>query len=136
MKTRLDQIGFGWPVGARLAQALLAAVAVMGATQTLADEPAEIVAGKRIFSVHCASCHGLNGTGGAGPNLTDEASIFGNGYYDIFDVVLNGVKDKPMESWRDRLTVAEIEQVTAYIVSLHGSRPGAKPATNPLRYRM
>ncbi len=99
-------------------------------------EGSDIVAGKRLFTIHCTSCHGLNGTGGAGPNLTDQTSLHGNGYYDIFDIILNGVKGKPMEAWRDRLTVAEIEQITTYVFSLLASRPKTEESTNPLRYRM
>ena len=114
--------------------------AMLGATLLLlvapelrAEEP-DLAAGKRLFVTNCTSCHGLNATGGAGPNLTDQNYLHGDGYYDIFDVILNGVKNKPMEPWRDRLTVPEIEQVTAYVFSLKDSRPNAKEPTNSYGY--
>jgi mono/diheme cytochrome c family protein len=95
---------------------------VLGTVCARAEEP-EHDAGKRLFDIHCTHCHGLNGTGGAGPNLTDQTTVHGDGYYDVYDVILNGVRNKPMVSWRDRLTGPEIEQVTDYVFSLMNTRP-------------
>ncbi len=114
---------------------ILLCAAILSAASLAAAEDPEIEAGTRLFATHCAACHGLNGTGAAGPNLTDQASTHGNGYYDIFDVILNGVKDKPMEAWRDRLTVPEIEQVTAYVFSLQASRPKDEETDKSFGYR-
>ena len=119
----------------RLALFLLLALAF--APPAMAENNDAIEAGKALFSTHCTSCHGIAARGAAGPNLTDAATYFGNGYYDFFDVILNGVKDKPMEAWRDRLTVPEIEQICAYLVHLQETSSNATEATNELgRYRM
>jgi mono/diheme cytochrome c family protein len=119
----------------RLAPFLFFALAF--ALPAQAEEDAAVLAGEKLFATHCSSCHGVAGRGAAGPNLRDEATVHGNGYYDIFDVILNGVKNKPMEAWRDRLSVAEIEQICAYIVYLQANNEGAPQASNDLgRYRM
>ena len=111
-------------------------IALAFALPAKADD-ADIAAGAALFATHCSSCHGIAARGAAGPNLRDEATYYGNGYDDIFDVILNGVKNKPMKAWRDRLTVSEIEQICTYIVHLQNTNDGATEATNELgRYRM
>ena len=39
---------------------------------TALTDPAEIAKGKNIFLTNCATCHGKEGQGGAGPNLTND----------------------------------------------------------------
>ena len=45
--------------------------------------------GKRTFSIHCAQCHGIGGTGGGhsrnGPSLTDDFTIYGEQFEDIYN---------------------------------------------------
>jgi cbb3-type cytochrome c oxidase subunit III len=120
-----------------MARALICTLAaLLLAAPTQADEAA-VAAGKKLFSTHCSPCHGVGARGAAGPNLRDEATLHGNGYAEIFEVILNGVKDKPMRAWRDRLSLPEIEHICAYIKHLQANTEGAPAATNELgRYRM
>ncbi|MFP6757853.1 MAG: cytochrome c [Alphaproteobacteria bacterium] len=114
--------------------AALAAVSVLwlSATASYADD-IDIDAGKRLFTTHCTSCHGIGGIGGAGAKLDDDDSLHGERMIDIVFTIMNGVKNKPMKPWRGRLTMAEIEQVAAYVRSLHGTSTAAK-ATNDYGY--
>ncbi|MCX7649094.1 MAG: c-type cytochrome [Flavobacteriales bacterium] len=86
--------------------------------------------GRKIFIENCATCHGENGGGGAGPNLTDEYWLHGGGVKNIFKLVKYGFIQKGMPPWEDKLTPFQIQKVTSYVLSLQGSNPpgGLPPA--------
>lgn len=80
--------------------------------------------GKTVFAARCAACHGPNGEGQIGPNLTDNYWIHGGGQIaDVIQVVKTGVTAKGMPAWETMISGAEINSVAAYIVSLKGSNP-------------
>lgn len=88
------------------------------------DKSAETIAGgKAIFDQNCVACHGANGEGGIGPNLTDDYWLHGGNIKAIFRTVKRGVPDKGMIAWEQQLSPAQIAQVSNYIVSLHGINP-------------
>ena len=93
-----------------------------------AELEADIKEGKRTFQIYCAECHAVGGTGGAGPNLTNEFTLHGDEYEDILRVVTNGVRDAAMPTWGQKLSKDRIRKVAAYVFSLKGTRPtGKKP---------
>ncbi len=88
---------------------------------------ADIAEGKGIFTKNCAACHLENGGGSVGPNLTDDYWIHGGGVKNIFKVITEGVPAKGMISWKSQLTPKQIQKVSSYILTLHGTNPpGAK----------
>ena len=90
-------------------------------------------AGAITFSAYCAACHGGNGEGLIGPNLTDDYWIHGNAPSDLFNVVTNGVLDKGMTPWESVLTVEERAHLVAYLNTLVGTNPdNAKEAQGEL----
>jgi cytochrome c oxidase cbb3-type subunit 3 len=82
-----------------------------------------IESGKKIFVDNCLQCHGPDGQGGIGPNLTDKAWIHGNLYADTVRTVAEGVPVKGMITWKTRLSAEQIHQVTSYIYTLRGTTP-------------
>ena len=87
----------------------------------------QIDAGAVLFGANCAMCHGEQGQGLIGPNLTDAYWIHGNQHTDLFTVITDGVLDKGMTPWGSILTPEERSQLVAYIRSIEGSEPdGAK----------
>lgn len=83
--------------------------------------------GSEVYSSKCASCHGVGGQGGIGPNLTDAYWIHGGKAAQIRDTIGVGVLAKGMPPWGGILSVAEVNSVSAYVHSLRGTRPpGAK----------
>jgi len=74
--------------------------------------------GKKIFNTNCLACHGPDGGGTVGPNLTDEYWIHGGSYENIYTTILNGVPEKGMISWQPVLRPNEIQEVTSYIMNL------------------
>lgn len=80
-------------------------------------------AGKALFVANCAACHGNNGEGTIGPNLTDRFWLHGGEIQDIFRTVKYGVPEKGMVPWEQTLTPAQIAEVSSYIVTLRDSKP-------------
>ncbi len=79
--------------------------------------------GRVIFSVNCASCHGVDGGGGVGPNLTDEYWLHGGGIANVFKRIKYGVPQKGMIAWKAQLSPSDIQKVASYIMSIQGSTP-------------
>ncbi|HEX5625160.1 MAG TPA: cbb3-type cytochrome c oxidase N-terminal domain-containing protein [Saprospiraceae bacterium] len=79
--------------------------------------------GKTIFKAACAVCHGPEGQGLVGPNMTDDYWIHGGSVKEIFTVIKYGVIDKGMKSWKDDYSPSQIAQLTSYIKSLRGTNP-------------
>ncbi|MDX9791452.1 MAG: cbb3-type cytochrome c oxidase N-terminal domain-containing protein [Candidatus Kapabacteria bacterium] len=82
-----------------------------------------LASGEQIFKTNCVSCHGAVGEGGIGPNLTDEFFIHGGGMKNVMDVIINGVPEKGMISWKPLLKPEEIQKVASYVMTLTGSNP-------------
>ena len=72
---------------------------------------------------NCVSCHGNNGEGIVGPNLTDDYWIHGGGIVNIFKIIKNGVPENGMISWRQQLSPKQIQQVASYILKFEGTNP-------------
>ena len=93
-------------------------------TVTLLTDPADLAAGKEIFTTNCAACHRADGGGQIGPNLTDDQWILGGGIKNIFHTLVNGGRDgKGMIAWKGTLKPKEMQKVASYIISLKGSNP-------------
>ncbi len=93
-------------------------------TVTLLTDKQALAEGKDIFLKNCAACHLADGGGQVGPNLTDNAWIYGCDIKDVFKVVNDGTS-KGMPPWK-ALGAANIQKVASYVLSLQGTKP-AKP---------
>lgn len=90
---------------------------------TLLTDEASLAAGKVIYDKSCAVCHLSKGEGLVGPNMTDQYWIHGGSIGDLFDIIVVGVPEKGMISWKDQLTPKQIQEVSSYILSLQGTNP-------------
>jgi mono/diheme cytochrome c family protein len=95
---------------------LLGALLLIGPALTAADQPR----GQVVFTTYCSACHGPEGAGLVGPNLTDTVFLHGDKKADIVRVVMNGVGDKGMPAWGAILPPADVEAVADFAVSLIG----------------
>lgn len=91
--------------------------------RALLKDPSRIKEGRSIFQSKCTSCHGPQGQGGIGPNLTDDYWIHGGKMTDILSVVTKGVLDKGMPPWGSILKQEELYSVVAFVKSLGGTHP-------------
>jgi cytochrome c oxidase cbb3-type subunit 3 len=84
---------------------------------TPADE-AVLAEGKALFRGLCSGCHGGDGRGGKGPDLTDDRWLHGDKDDDIARVIRNGVPKTTMKKLGESLKDEQIAKVVAYVRSL------------------
>lgn len=83
--------------------------------------------GASVFKTNCISCHGPDGAGQIGPNLTDDNYKNVRMITDIARVVSDGAAGGAMPSWKTRLHPNEVVLVSAYVASLRGKNlPGPR----------
>lgn len=92
-------------------------------TVTVLSDAAEIAKGKSSFITKCAACHGQNGEGGVGPNLTDDYWIHGGGIKNVFKTIKYGVQEKGMIAWEAQMQPTEMQQIASFILTLKGTNP-------------
>lgn len=90
---------------------------------TLISDATALEGAKAIFIQNCAACHGKDGGGTVGPNLTDEYWLHGGDVKDVFKIIKYGVQEKGMIPWDGKLKPEEIQGVASYILSLQGTVP-------------
>lgn len=89
--------------------------------------------GLAIYTGNCAACHGNNGEGGVGPNMTDAYWIHGGDIASVFKSVKYGWPAKGMKSWQTDLSPVQMKNVASYLLSLQGTNPAnAKAAEGEL----
>ena len=91
---------------------------------------ADVVAGAKTFRSHCASCHGLHGEGGRGPNLTSGVFYHGSSDLDLLNNISDGIQGTEMPGLF--YSPDRVWQVVAYLRSLNAGK-GAKPTADVAR---
>lgn len=84
------------------------------------DQQKWLAAGNSIFRANCASCHGSNGAGISGPNLTDDHYLNLDNAVGIVQVINKGANNGAMPAWESKLLPNEVVLVSAYVASLRG----------------
>jgi cytochrome c oxidase cbb3-type subunit 3 len=135
------QLGsFGWTVAqahqAAVAEDLKRRFAEMGELEAdeatllkAMNDPEWLAVGESVYETQCKSCHGADGSGSVGPNLTDDHYKNVKELADIARVVVEGAANGAMPAWNARLHPNEIVLVSAYVASLRGKDlPGPRGA--------
>ena len=87
----------------------------------------EVEAGMALFKANCAACHGAQGNGLVGPNLTDAYWIHGRNAQSVYKVISQGVAAKGMPAW-GHLGEDGMKRAAAYVLSIQGKNlPGKAP---------
>lgn len=84
-----------------------------------------IEAGREVFAMSCAACHGDNAQGLAdigAPNLTDSRWVYGGDMATIIASV-HGGRQGHMPTWEERMTDAEIRTLSLFVHDLGIERP-------------
>jgi putative heme-binding domain-containing protein len=104
-----------------MAMLMALAEAVAAGTEAkvkLPNSRADLLRGEKLFTVHCALCHGPHGEGGRGPMLTraklsrapDDAALIG--------VLEDGIRGTEMPGIGGTLSDREMRQTAAFVRSL------------------
>jgi len=99
----------------------------------LSKDPKAVAEGAEVFRTTCAACHGQQGEGVIGPNLTDRYWIHGAGPADILKTVREGVAAKGMPAWGPILGPERTLRAAAFVLTLKGKNvPGKAPQGDPV----
>ncbi len=93
----------------------------------LAQDPKATSAGAESFKSTCAACHGAEGQGLIGPNLTDGFWLHGNKPVEIHKSIALGVIEKGMPGWESSLGAERVQAIAAYVLTLKGKNVPGKP---------
>ncbi|MEO6406058.1 MAG: cbb3-type cytochrome c oxidase N-terminal domain-containing protein [Ferruginibacter sp.] len=94
---------------------------------------AQVANGKEIFTATCFACHGKQGEGGAGPNLTDNYWLHNGSLKDVYQSIKHGYPDKGMQAWDKNFSPKEMVNLAGFIKSMKGTNPpNAKAAQGDL----
>jgi cytochrome c oxidase cbb3-type subunit III len=88
--------------------------------------PQSISGGEAVFKANCLACHGAEGQGVVGPNLTDTYWIHGGTPESILASIVHGYPEKGMPAWKPVLGDSKVKLAAAYVLSLKG-----KTVANP-----
>lgn len=112
------------------AEAIKSFEATLGSLEPSKDA-AVLSEGLRVYTTYCSPCHRPDGGGIVGPNLCDDYWIHGSNYVDNVKIIINGVPEKGMLTWRGVLKPAEIQAVASHIYKFRGTKPpNPKPPEN------
>jgi cytochrome c oxidase cbb3-type subunit III len=93
-----------------------------------ANEEDWLKVGAGVYRTNCISCHGRNGEGSVGPNLTDELYKYVRKPEDVFAIINKGAGNGAMPAWASRLGINERVLVSSYVMSLRGKNLDGKAA--------
>jgi putative heme-binding domain-containing protein len=85
---------------------------------------ADVAQGAKTFRSHCSPCHGFNGEGGRGPNLSNGVFYHGSSDADLLRNISDGITGTEMPGLF--YSPDRVWQVVAYLRSLNAS---SKPAS-------
>lgn len=89
--------------------------------EELAQDPAAMKMGVRMFANNCAVCHGADGGGNYGfPNLTDNDWIYGGAPEQIKTTITHG-RAGNMPAWGAIIGEENVQAVTEYVLLLSGA---------------
>ena len=93
--------------------------------------PDDVTAGGRIYRSHCAVCHGLEGKGGRGTDLTTGIFRRGSEDGDIYKTVSEGIPGTEMPG--TFFNGRQLWQIVAYVRSLSEGRAAEQTTGDPIK---
>jgi len=94
--------------------------------QQLSSDPQALAAGADAFKSTCSACHGADGQGLIGPNLTDGYWLHGAKPAEIHQIIAVGVIEKGMPGWEASLGAERVKSLAAYVLTLKGKNVSGK----------
>ena len=113
----------GWNVLVLVVGLALPVYAQHGVVTNRFTSPEDVAAGGRIFRSHCANCHGIDGTGEKGPDLTRGVYRHGSEDLDLYNTISEGIPGSEMAGIF--FEGKQMWQIVAYVRALADSSKGA-----------
>jgi len=99
------------------------------------ENRAQIAAGRQLWSLNCAMCHGTQGEGGDSPALNSQEFLKSVSDEQMHGIVAGGIPGSAMPAWLDEyggpLTDQQIAAVVAYVRSWEETAPSVPNWRNP-----
>lgn len=93
------------------------------------QEPKWLMVGESVYKGNCVSCHGADGAGIIGPNLTDDHYKNVKTLTDFVKVLNEGAANGAMPAWQNRLHPNEIVLTACYVANMRGKNlPSSRAA--------
>lgn len=77
----------------------------------------DLAIGEKLYASHCAACHGAQGKGGIGPDLTLASYTYGRSMEAVIESIRNG-RPAGMPGFGNQLSGAESESLAAFVLAL------------------
>ncbi|TPH18153.1 c-type cytochrome [Litorilituus lipolyticus] len=77
----------------------------------------DIKLGEKIYQKECSQCHGIEGEGITAPALGNQSALAHNTDEFIRHAIINGRQNTPMVAFKDKLSMQEINGITAFLRS-------------------
>jgi len=100
----------------------------------LAQAPQDVELGGRLFQTHCSYCHGAQGEGGRGVDLTTGQYRFGGSAAELYYTIRNGIEGSEMGPVR--ATDDEVRQMVAFVQRLGAATAPEKAPGDPAAGRV
>jgi len=88
------------------------------AAGVVGDNPqSDTTAGKELYADHCAACHGADGKGGIGPDLTGSDFKYGRTKEAVAESIRNG-RPAGMPAFGNQISAADIDSLSVFVLTL------------------
>jgi putative heme-binding domain-containing protein len=87
----------------------------------------DVAMGARLYQTHCSYCHGAQGEGGRGPDLTVGRFRHGGSDAELFNTIRNGIRGTEMP--QVRATDDEVWRMVAFVKKLSANPSAAERGT-------
>lgn len=89
------------------------------------DDAAMLEAGKTTYMEMCVPCHGEQGQGSVGPNLTDQFWIVEPTFAGVEQIITEGNLEKGMPAWGPIIGPDKVKQLVVFVRSLQSKAAAA-----------
>lgn len=93
----------------------------------LPEDPDRLAEGQNLYLANCQTCHGPDGRGSIGPDLTDGTWIHGGRVDSVAQTILDGVAAKGMPAWGNRFEREQIASLAAFVTGALAGHRAASP---------
>ena len=103
--------------------------------ELVSENAAQTVAGRQLYALNCAPCHGGQGQGVDAPALNSQEFLQSVSDEQMHGIIAGGIPGSEMPAWLDEyggpLTDQQIAAVVAYIRSWQETAPSVPDWRNP-----